>query len=206
MIKKLTTVGKTQVEDIVKKIEDIVLDEAIALASRAMAHYEAALLIDPVDEKALLALHAGHGVEDLRHAEGGLPQGGRDDRRYAYAGPRDDDSLCARLDAALGRFAEHPCHGDDSVAARQHGARRRRRQRAARPRQCAGHYRHVPVFGSAARLSRCADGCGRDARGLSEGAHAETAAAEPDELPAEFSEVAHQPDEGLVRRCGKQGQ
>jgi anaerobic selenocysteine-containing dehydrogenase len=72
------------------------------------------------------------------------------------------------------RLAEHPHHGPDPAPARQHGHGRRRHQRAARPRQRAGHHRHVPVFGaSAAGLPVGADRCRRRSQDLSGKAHAE---------------------------------
>jgi hypothetical protein len=52
----------------------------------------------------------------------------------------------------------------------------------------------------------CADRCRRRPRGVPEGTHRQAAAAEPDELHAELPEVAHQPDEGLLRQCRHQGQ
>ena len=46
----------------------------------------------------------------------------------------------------------------------------------------------------------------RHARELSGGAHAQAAASGIDELPGKLPEVAHQPDEDLVRGCGDQGE
>ncbi len=79
------------------------------------------------------------------------------------AGPRDDDPVRARLDAAFRRLAEHPHDGDDPVAAGQHGPRRRRRERVARTRERPGHHRHVRVLRGAARLPVRTDGRRRNA-------------------------------------------
>ena len=104
-------------------------------------------------------------------------------------------------------LAEHPHDGDDPAAARQHGQAGRRRERAARPRQRAGHHRHVPATPKVlpGYLTR-ADRDGRRPRDLPQDAHAEAAAAEPDGVLAELPEVAHQPDEGLVRQRRHQGE
>ena len=109
------------------------------------------------------------------------------DRIDRDAGPRDDDPVRARLDAAFGRLAEHPHDGDDPAAARQHGPRGRRRQRAARPRERAGHHRHVRLLRSAAGLPVGADRRRRHAREVQRRAHAEAAASEPDELSGRTS-------------------
>jgi hypothetical protein len=127
----------------------------------------------PADEEALQPLHAGTGEQDHRHAAGRLPQDLRNDGGDVGARQDHDDLLCAGLDRAFGRLAEHPHHGPDPAPARQHGHGGRRHQRAARPRQRAGHHRHVPVFGSAARLPVGADRCRRRSQDLSGEAHAE---------------------------------
>jgi formate dehydrogenase major subunit len=65
--------------------------------------------------------------------------------------------LYARLDPALHRRAEHPHHGDDPAAARQHGDGGRRRQRPARPLQYPGSDRPRPALHQPARLHVAAE-------------------------------------------------
>ena len=104
--------------------------------------------------QACRALYARDGRAHLRHAAGQVPQGLRADRRDRGAGQGDDHPVRARLDAAFGRLAEHPHHGDGAAAARQYRHRRRRHERAARPFQHPGPDRHRPDVRADAGLSR----------------------------------------------------
>ena len=98
------------------------------------------------------ALHAGDGRADLRHAEGDVPEGGRDrdlDRQRRAGG---HDHLRAGLDAALDRRADDPRGGDAAAPARQRRPARRRRQRLPRPLQHPGRDRHRGHLRDPARL------------------------------------------------------
>ena len=57
-------------------------------------------------------VYAGNGRAHLRHAEGQVPQSGRDDRRDVGDRQVYDVDVCARLDPAFQGRAEHPHHGD----------------------------------------------------------------------------------------------
>jgi hypothetical protein len=61
------------------------------------------------------------GGEHLRYAESGLPESVRSAGLHQRRGPNHHLPVCAGLDAAHRRRAEHPHHGDDPAAARQHG-------------------------------------------------------------------------------------
>ncbi len=62
------------------------------------------------------------------------------------AGQGADEPVCARLDAALRGFAEHPHHGDGAAASGQYRGRGRRHERAARSLQHPGSHRcRTPV-------------------------------------------------------------
>ena len=65
-----------------------------------------------------------------------------------------DEPVCARLDAAFGRLAEHPHDGDGPAAAGQYRRGGRRDERAARPFQHPGTDRYRTSVEPDARLSR----------------------------------------------------
>ena len=89
-------------------------------------------------KKHVAHLHARDGRAHLRHAEGQVPEGRRDDRRMLVADQDHDVDVCARLDAAFQGLAEHPLHGDDPAPAGQYRRARRRHERAARSLQHPG--------------------------------------------------------------------
>jgi formate dehydrogenase major subunit len=104
----------------------------------------------------------------------------------------------ARLDAALHRRAEHPYHGDDPAAARQHGDGRRRRERPARSLQHSGSDRPRPAVAEPAGLYDAAERETDRPANLPDRQHAEAAAERPGELLGQLSEVLRLNDESLL--------
>ena len=92
------------------------------------------------------------------------------------------------------------------TAAGQHRHAGRGHERAARPLEHTGAHRSRAAVQPAARLSHPAERKGGGVRRVHRQAHAQAAASGPAQLLVELSQVPRQPDEGLVRQRGDQGQ
>ena len=149
-------------------------------------------------ETARFHLHAGNGGAHLRHAEGEIPESGRDDVRMLGAGQDDDVDVRARLDAALQGIAEYSLHGDAAADPRQYRRARRRHECAARSLQHSGADRYRPYVQPPAGLYEHPGRKGDRSRNLHVDTRFQAAAPQPDELLAELSQVLRQFPEGDV--------
>ena len=89
---------------------------------RRRRHAAASALRLESAQEARRGLHAGDGRAHLRHAEGQVPEGRRDDRGDVVADQDDDVDVCARLDPAFQGLAEHPrawrcCSSSSAISA-----------------------------------------------------------------------------------------
>ncbi len=160
----------------------------------------------PAAEEALQPLYAGDGGEDLRHPQGAVPQGGRDDLVDGHARPLHDHHVRPRLDPAFLRDADDPHRRHGAAPPRQYRRLRRRHECPARPLQHPGPHRPGAALRPSARLPDPARGKGNGLRRVHPEAGAQAAAPEPAFLLAELREVLREPDEGVVRRCGEEGE
>ena len=146
----------------------------------------------PAPEEARRALHARDGLEDLRRAEGDVPEGRRDRELHGHGRPRRHDHVRPRLDRAFDGRADHPLRRDAAAPARQRRAPGRRRQCPARPLQHPGRHGHGRQHGVAAGLPEDAGRGAAEPEGVPRDQHADDAqqdALAVHELLAELPEV-----------------
>ncbi|MNP00343.1 hypothetical protein D3C76_921320 [compost metagenome] len=156
----------------------------------------------PVDEAALQPLHPGTGQHDLWHAAGRHDEDLGRDRHLLGTGQDHDDSLCAGLDAAFDRRADHPQCGHGPVAAGQRRHAGWRGQRLARALQHPGPDRPRPAVQLAAGLPDPGRRCRTGLRRVHRQTRLQAAAPGAAVVLAELRQVPRQPDEGLVwRQC-----